>query len=294
MKKIVNLVVALLLLTSMVSVAAAENAFGNHQGNASDGRDSHARGDHPLGDDGNLTENETGGPQAPASGNGSDEETEHDIEVMNSTLGAQIRLLQLEKALLTNLLKGAMAVQVLKGLNVTTTSLETILSELHTVLLEVQAVNTSENDTVERFIELKNESRNLTKQFRETLQSLVTNETMQQIKDRLQDLYSDELHNCTLRIHWMVRQFNANQLYRLYGIIGDTNTSLINAYINGNLTLNQTKLQIHKIVNQLTREKQQMIYAQMNEEHIKRKVWSYASMDAYQHHGRGHGPGGSR
>ena len=157
MKKMLTMVVVLLLLTSLVSLAAAENAFGNQQGNARDGRNPQGQGDHPSGDEGNATENETGEPQLPASGNNTDQETEHDLEVMNSTLGAQIRLLQLEKALLTNLLKGAMTVQVLKGLNITTASLETILSDLHTVLLKVRAVNASANDTVQQFIELKNE-----------------------------------------------------------------------------------------------------------------------------------------
>ena len=272
-----------LLLTSLVSLAVAENAGGNPQGPPKDIRDG---GVPPFqGVIGNTTDHEIGGPRALLPWN--DTGTEHDLMIMGSGLGAQIRLLQLEKALLTNLLEGAMVVQVLKGVNISTASLEAILDDMHTVLVEVRAVNASANDTVQQFIELKNESRELTKEFRETLHAVVTNGTIQVIKNRLRDLSSlsnDELHNCTMRIHLKVRQFNAIQLYRLYGIIGETNTTLINAYINGDLSLNQTKLQVHKIVNQLTRAEQQQIFSQMKDDDIRRKVQSHASLDEYRQH----------
>jgi len=275
-----------MLLTSVASLAFADKA-GDTPPGAPPPFD---RQRHPFWNETkNQTENGSRLPHLPLRYNDTDNETEHDIEIMNSTLGAEIRLLQLEKAILTNLLEGVMTVQVLKGLNISTTPLETILTDLKAVLLEVRAVNVSANNTVQTFIELKNESRNFTKEFRETLRSLVTNETMQQIKERIRALYSEELHNCTLRIRMKIRQFNRNQLYRLYGVIGETNTSLINEYINGNLTLNQTKLQIHKIVNQLTKDKQQMIFTECKEDNMRRRVRSHASMDEYRHHGDGYG-----
>lgn len=269
-----------MLLTSVASLALADKA-----GDIPPGAPYLDRQRHPnWNETKNQTENESHPAQPLLRYDNTDNETEHDIEIMNSTLGAEIRLLQLEKAILTNLLEGVMTVQVLKGLNISTTPLETILADLRAVLLEVRAVNVSANNTVQTFIELKNESRNLTKEFRETLRSLITNETMQQIKERIRGIYSEELQNCTLKIRMKIRHFNRNQLYRLYGIIGETNTSLINEYINGNLTFNQTKLQIHKIVNQLTKDKQQMIFTECKEDNIKRRVRSHADMDEYRHH----------
>ena len=288
MKKILNLVLVLMLLTSVASLALADKAGKTPLGTPYfDGQR------HPHGNEtNNQTYNWSHPPQPPLRRNYTDNDTEHEIEIMNVTLGAEIRLLQLEKAILTNLLEGAMTVQVLKGVNISTTPLETILTDLKAVLLEVRAVNVSANYTIQAFIELKNESRNLTKEFRETLRSLVTNETMQQIKGRIRDIYSQELQNCTLKIRMKIRQFNRNQLYRLYGIIGETNTSLINSYINGNLTLNQTKQQIHKIVNQLTKDKQQMIITECKEDNIRKRVQSHSSMDEYRQHGyRYGGPG---
>ncbi len=288
MKKILNLVLVLMLLTSVASLALADKA-----GKTPPGAPYFDGQRQPHGNEtNNQTYNGSRPVQPPLRRNYTDNDTEHEIEIMNVTLGAEIRLLQLEKAILTNLLEGAMTVQVLKGVNISTTPLETILTDLKAVLLEVRAVNVSANYTIQAFIELKNESRNLTKEFRETLRSLVTNETMQQIKVRIRAIYSQELQNCTLKIRMKIRQFNRNQLYRLYGIIGETNTSLINSYINGNLTLNQTKQQIHKIVNQLTKDKQQMIFTECKEDNMKRRVQSHSSMDEYRQHGyRYGGPG---
>ena len=70
--------------------------------------------------------------------------TKKEIEVMNNSLGAEIRLLQLEKALLKNILKGEMAVQVLIGLGFNTTEnntdeLESILAKMKLLLEDSQS-----------------------------------------------------------------------------------------------------------------------------------------------------------
>ncbi|PNX49016.1 MAG: hypothetical protein BV457_02580, partial [Thermoplasmata archaeon M9B1D] len=99
MKKIFSLLVVLVLLISISSIVYADEA----------------EEDSPENDTVN--------------------ETEKEIEVMNNSLGSEIRLLQLEKALLINILKGEMAVQVLIGLGFNTTENNTI--ELESILDEM-------------------------------------------------------------------------------------------------------------------------------------------------------------
>lgn len=220
-----------------------------------------------------------------------DNETEHEVGIMNNSLGARIRLLQLEKSLMVNILKGAMAVQVLKGLNVSTATLEAILENLSDVLEDVRAADPAANDSVQVFVELKNESKNLTKQFRDTLRLLLDDETIAMIREQLRNVTSDELQNCSKRLRHWVRQFNMNQLYRLYGIIGETNTSALEDYLNGNITLDMVKLQLHKMVNQMTKEKRQLMFSDVKEENIKRKIYSHTAMENIGNHepGNGHG-----
>jgi hypothetical protein len=275
MKKITNLLLVLMLMGSIASLAFAVEADDDNQGNPAD--------ENETDDQVNETNS--------SHGHHFDNETEREIEIMNNSLGTRIRLLQLEKALLTNILKGVMTVQVLKGLNVTTTELEAILTNLSDVLGAVRAADPAANDSVQVFVQLKNESRNLTKQFRDSLRLLLDNETIASIKEQLRNITSDELQNCSMRLrHWM-RQFNRNQLYRLYGIIGETNTSLINDYINGNISLDLVKLQLHKMVNQMTKEKRHMVFSEVKEENIKKKIHAHTEMENMQHHGKGNGHG---
>jgi len=274
MKKITNLLLVLMLLGSILSVAFAVQADEDDQGTTQD-------------EDQDEQNNTTKMPRGHHYGN----DTEREVGIMNNSLGARIRLLQLEKALLTNILKGVMTVQVLKGLNVTTTELEHILGNLSEVLENVRGADPAANDSVQVFVELKNESKNLTKQFRDTLRLLLDNETIAMIKEQLKNITSDELQNCSMRLRHWIRQFNMNQLYRLYGIIGETNTSLINDYINGNISLDLVKLQLRKMVNQMTQEKRHMIFSEIKEDNIKKKIHTQKMLEDMEHHGNGNGHG---
>jgi hypothetical protein len=274
MKKIMNLLLVLMLMGSILSLAFAVEADEDDQGT-------------PIDDESDDQVNETNSTH----GHHFDNETAREVGIMNNSLGARIRLLQLEKALLTNILKGVMTVQVLKGLNVTTTDLEKILGNLSDVLEDVRAADPAANDSVQVFVDLKNESKNLTKQFRDTLRLLLDNETIAMIKEQLKNMTSAELQNCTIRLRHWIRQFNQNQLYRLYGIIGETNISLLNEYINGNISLDLVKLQLHKMVNQMTQEKRHMIFSEIKEENLKKKIHSQAMLEDMDHSGKGNGHG---
>lgn len=260
MKKLTNIILVLMLMASTMSFALAVKADDSTQ---------QAPLEDPIDDD-----------------------TEHEIQVMNNSIGARIRLLQLEKALIKNILKGNMTVQILKDLEVNTTKLEGILDNLTDVLGEVRATDPDANDSVELFVELKNESRNLTKQFRDALQLLLDEETISQLRERLRNVTSDELQNCSMRIRHWVRHFNRNQLYRLFGLTGEVNTSLLDEYLNGNITLDQARQHFYKLVNQMTKEKRYMIFSEIKEENLKNKIHAHEALEHIQNHGNGKGHGG--
>lgn len=260
MKKILALLIMLVMLVSISSLAVADEE-GEDQGN-----------------------------------NDADVETEKEIEIMNNSLGAEIRLLQLQKALLKNILKGEMAVEVLKGLgfNTTennTTELESILAEMKELLVEVKTANTSSNESVQIFVSLKNQSKNLTTQFRETLKGLLDDISLREIRQRIKEMLSGELENYSKRIRNLIRQFNSNQLYRLYGIIGGANSSFVNDYFNGTLPLNETKLQLCKIINQMTKDKKYEIFSEIKSENIRRRIHAHDYLEQMDDKGNRKGNG---
>ena len=186
MKKISTLLIMLMILISISSIALADEAEDDLEGETEE--------------------------------SDVDNETVTEIEIMNYSIGAELRLLQLEKAILKNLLKGEMAVEVLKGLEYNTTELEKILSEMRILLEEVRAVNASSNNSVQLFVEFKSMAMNLTKQFRETINNSLDGEKLIQIRERIREMMSEELETCSNMVRNKIKQFNRNQLYKLYGL----------------------------------------------------------------------------
>jgi hypothetical protein len=184
-------------------------------------------------------------------------------------------------------LKGEMAVEVLKGLEYNTTTLALILSDMNNLLEEIKATNTSSNDSVQIYIEFKNVAKNLTTQFRETIKDLLDHEKLNEIRERIKNMLSEELENYSKIIRNKIKQFNSNQLYKLYGIIGDENNSFIDEYINGNVSLAEIKLQICKTINQMNKEKKYEIFSELKNENIKKKINAKASVDNFKNKGKG-------
>jgi hypothetical protein len=268
MKKIMSICMVLVLMVSICSLAFA---------NAGVERpmvvfELEAKNDmnDPLG---NETEDPDGNETEDPEGNETDidEDTEKEIEIMNNTLGAEIRLLQLEKAITKNLLKGERAVAILIEMEYNTTELEAILEEIRRVLEEVQAVNASANDSVQQFVDLKSEAKNLTTEFRETIKDLLSDVKMRELKEQIKEIVGEELQNYSKKIQNRIKQFNRNQIYRLYGIIGVTNESLADAYQNGNITTEEAKSQISKMINMMTKDKRNQIFLDLKKGKINNK-----------------------
>ena len=264
MKKIVNIFVVLMLMASMMSVALVVKAD----------------------DTGNDPDD-----------NSVDSKTEREIQAMNNPLGAQIRLLQLEKAIITNILKGDMIVQVLQGfdVDVDTTNLEKILINLTVNLSKVRAAeeDTDAEDPVQLFVELKHNSTNLTVQFRDTLRLLLDDDTIVKIKAELRDILdSAELQDCSMKIRHWVRQFNGNQLYRLFNLTGEVDTSLLEKYLGGTIDLDQVRLHLYTLINQMTKAKKYDLYSEIKEENIRNNIQAHEAIENIENHGKGNGHGG--
>jgi hypothetical protein len=302
MKKISHILAVLMLMVSIASLALADEEAGTDPGLGLDG-------ETPEGENETSDNNETGEPEGNETeepeGNETEEpgeneteepedeyldnETEEEIEIMNNSLGAEIRLLQLEKAILKNLLKGERAVEVLKAMEFNTSTLESILDEMRLLLEEINDTDPSSNDSVRVFVDLKSKARNLTKQFRDMIKELLSDQKIKELKERIREMVGEGLENVSKKIRNKIKQFNRNQIHRLYGIIGNNNSSLIEEYENGNVSLAQVKSQISKMVNQMTKEKKNQIFSEVKEDNIRKKIKAQASADEIQNKGKGKG-----
>ena len=267
MKKMMNIIIMLMLVVSITSLALAEEA----DDNPGEGSEFEGTNENNGNETEDPSENETEDPDLNETEDPIDNETEREIEIMNYSLGAEIRLLQLEKSITKNLLKGEMAVDVLEGLGYNTSDLETILEELELVLEQVKNADPNASDAVEIFVGLKNDSRNITKQFRDMIRDLVSGKEYKQLKEQIRENITG-IQEYNKQIRNRIKQFNRNQMYRLYGIIGEENNSFVNKYMNGTMNLSSVKLQLNKMVNIKAKEKKKEIFEHMKKENIQNQA----------------------
>lgn len=251
MKKMMSIIMVLMLTISVTSLALADEA---ENGSSNEEVENEETQDY---------ENETEDPV--------DNETIEEIEIMNYSLGSEIRLLQLEKAITRNILKGEMTVDILKGLDYNTSDLELIIAEMRLILEEVNSTDPESNDSVEIFVGLKSDAKNLTTQFRDTIKDLLSDSKYNQVREQIRENAS-ELQNYSKKIRNRIKHFNRNQMYKLYGIVGQGNNSLVNQYMNGTMSINQVKLQLGKMISMNAKQKQKEIFSQLRKEKIHTKA----------------------
>lgn len=220
-----------------------------------------------------------------------DNTTEKEIQIMAYPYGAEIRLLQLQNALLKNILRAEMAIDVLQGMEFTTSELEGILDQMNELLETIEEVDPASTDSVQYFVELKHEAIQLTTQFREAVHALINEATKQHLRECIRNATSDTLQNYSQMIQNRIRQFNRNRIHSLYGIIGATNSSLVNDYFNGTLSLYQVKRKLCVMVNQMTQEQKYAFFSEIKEDNIRRQIHAQATMGNLQSHGKGKGSG---
>ncbi|MDI3544166.1 MAG: hypothetical protein PWQ28_447 [Candidatus Woesearchaeota archaeon] len=111
-------------------------------------------------------------------------------------LGAELRMLQLEKAIERNIASGELIIEEIKDENLTTETdaLESILDELRSLLEEVKSYDFNQGKSSEEmaldFVELKAEARELTTLFRETATNITGNmhlEIRERVNERIRE-----------------------------------------------------------------------------------------------------------
>ena len=165
-------------------------------------------------------------------------------------------------------------ISVLNETEYNTTDLEAILAELKLLLEEVQSTDANSTNATQIFVDLKSDAIEITKDFRDTLKELIDGQTLEQLRERIKQFVCEQVQNLTTRIQNGIRQYNRNQLHRVYNILGEKNESLLNNYQNCTVTMAQVKNQIYKIVNQMSKEKRYNIFSQIKQYKIQSEIQS--------------------
>ena len=257
----------LLMVISIVPFALAEE----------DNEGSEASAEETEAEDGAESEQENESGETGEADN--DEETETQIELMNKGIGAEVRLLQLEKVITRNILKAEEVISAVTKKGGDASELEALKAELEAVKEEVQALDPEAEDAVQNFVDLKSDAIDLSKQFRDKAKELLSKEDAAALRIRLKEIDREELKNINEEIKNKVREFNVEQLKKTYEILGIEDTSLIDQYANGEATLKDIRAQIKEQLQSMSEEERKTAISKLKEAGVKRVVTAKAAIE---------------
>lgn len=164
-----------------------------------------------------------------------DGETEEETDLISeSGLGAEVRILQLRKAIMKNYIIGQEVVNLLKVRGENVTELEGILAEISLLKDEVGKLDPNSANAVESFVNIKRDARQLSQDFRGIAQSLLTADDKQAIAEALKA--NEELSNINPEIRNAVQNLNAQRVQNALQRMGAQDDGLVERIRSGNAT----------------------------------------------------------
>jgi hypothetical protein len=216
-----------------------------------------------------------------ADGNFSNE-TDNQTAAFNSGIGAKIRLLQLEAALEKNILWGEKVIAAVEAKNasINTTDLETLVAELIALKQEVNTTNPAAGDEAAKaFVDMRLDATQITKEFRESVHTLLQEADIQGIKKSLGGINSNCSRELSLKINQTRHEYNAQQLEEILKAANITDTDLLERVRNGTASPGEVKDALKdNLLNKSGKDRKNAFNA-ISEKYAKNKVLVRAVAD---------------
>ncbi len=211
-----------------------------------------------------------------------EDDTINEVKDFGSSLGARIRLLQLECSITRNILWGEAIIAAIEDANSSadTSELEGIVAELKALRSEVAdiAPAAGENST-SQFVDAKERAIELTQEFRKLARSMLKISDVEGLRKNLSAMKWNETKSRIDRIHEAQREFNARKLNETFEAIGASNPPLVDAVLNGNASLKDVKDALRGELSNMTKEERKEALLAVKEQISKRNVLISAAAD---------------
>jgi hypothetical protein len=238
-------------------------------------------------DDGDSVENETLDEDDGVEYNDTIEnETIDEVDAFHTTLGSEIRLLQLESSITRNIMWGEEIVAAIKEKNSSadTSELESIIVELKVLQSEVASITPSAGEeAAQKFVDIKEEAIQLTQEFRKTVHSMLKISDVEGLRKRLHELKLNETKAKVAGIHELQREFNAQKVNEIFSAIGLTNPQLIEEIKSGEAKLKDIKAYLKNATSNMSAEEKKQAFFALKEQVSKRNIFLRAVADKVQY-----------
>ncbi|MBI3051614.1 hypothetical protein HYY74_04090 [Candidatus Woesearchaeota archaeon] len=209
-------------------------------------------------------------------------ETQAEASAAASVHGAQVRLLQLEKSIAKNIIKGKAVVEAAVKANASanTTGLEATLAEMEALKEQVsderkELASGSFNSTaaVKAFVELKHDAIDLSKEFRADAKALVREQDTGKVREAAnRERNTTEIKALNEQIRAEIRAYNAARLEEILKVIGAGNDTLVAKVKSGETNAGAVKAFVAASIMLLDSEDRKEAVAEIREEASKRSV----------------------
>ncbi len=170
-----------------------------------------------------------------------DEATASEVEVMDVSHGAEMRLLQLEWRIRRAILHGEAVIRVISAKGNETAELEAIIEQLNALIDEVRGISTvkGDQDAVNKFVEVKKDAIDLVKEFRDKARVLLDAEDKESLRAEFQEIDRGELQELKEQIMEKRRMLNAIRVRAILGHLGEEDNELIEKVESGEVNANE-------------------------------------------------------
>jgi len=206
-----------------------------------------------------------------------EDETEVEVEAMSTLTGAEMRLLQLERAIERNMVRGNAVIE--EAGDADTSELEGIMAELEALNAEVQAVDPAAEDAVQQFVDLKADAIGLSKQFRDGARESLGPGKSAQVKEKIKNKENARVKELAGKINQKKQMFNSERVQAMFEKLGIENEELVGQIKEGEAALKQAQDQIRDRIKEMTPEEKKEAFSGLKEAGVKRAVAAKVKMD---------------
>ena len=218
------------------------------------------------------------GTEAPAEQQDTvDKETQKEIEIMHSALGNGLRILQLERAITRHILRGKEVINTIKEKtpDADVSQLEALISDFEVLKSDLKAIPIDQpsKETIQKYIEIRDDVKADAHNFKAIASTLLTKEDIAVLKEKLKNLDRTELKDLNQQIRELRRNYHAERVDTTLANLGVSDSALIDAVKNGQLTVPQIRQALRAKVSAIPPEERRSALLKIKEDNSKRAVF---------------------
>lgn len=200
------------------------------------------------------------------------QDTMAEASSMDQKIGAELRLLQLERAIARNILGGNQVIAQVEENGKDATELEALITELEALKLEVQDLDPQDAGAVEAFVNIKHEAIEISREFREIARGLLEQGDRLAIASKIRAMDKTELQQYNEQIRNKIRAQNAEIVSKTFDALGIENEELVAKVENGEATHAEVRNEIRNAVEAMTPEEKRAAWTTLMESGVRKDV----------------------